>query len=202
MRRRCQPSSIWGLHQEARPAGPRPCPADRREQGTVGGLKPGTGDLTTQNSELMAQHQDLQLLGGVAMGEQGEQLDGAAQRQVGESWSTWSGLRNRMKEPSQHRPPRRPNPQATDHIRVSAPYGLPAVAPGRESGAACVRCSARRSLPAPSRDVADPRSASGPAAHAGLSPPIAQPPRSRVMPSRASARSGCPRKRRCHRSCR
>jgi hypothetical protein len=36
-----------GLHEEARPAGPRQCPADRREQGTVGGLQPGTGDLTT-----------------------------------------------------------------------------------------------------------------------------------------------------------
>jgi hypothetical protein len=32
----------------------------------------------------VAQDKDLQVLGGVAAGEQGEQLDGAAQRQVGE----------------------------------------------------------------------------------------------------------------------
>jgi hypothetical protein len=54
------------LHEEARPAGPRQCPADRREQGTVGGLQPGTSDLAAQHPELMAQHQDLQILGGLA----------------------------------------------------------------------------------------------------------------------------------------
>jgi hypothetical protein len=35
--------------------------------------------------ELVAQHQDLQVLGGVAAGEQREQLDAAAQREVRES---------------------------------------------------------------------------------------------------------------------
>jgi hypothetical protein len=35
--------------------------------------------------ELVAQDEDLQVLGGVAAGEQGEQLDGAAQGQAGES---------------------------------------------------------------------------------------------------------------------
>jgi hypothetical protein len=34
----------------------------------------------------VAQDEDLKLLGGIAAGEEGEQLDGAAQRQVGESW--------------------------------------------------------------------------------------------------------------------
>jgi hypothetical protein len=33
---------------------------------------------------LVAQDEDLQVLGGVAAGQQGEQLDGAAQREVGE----------------------------------------------------------------------------------------------------------------------
>jgi hypothetical protein len=33
---------------------------------------------------LVAENEDLQLLGGVAVGEQGEELDGAADRQVGE----------------------------------------------------------------------------------------------------------------------
>jgi hypothetical protein len=33
---------------------------------------------------LVTQGEDLQLLGGVAVGEQGKELDGAAQRQIGE----------------------------------------------------------------------------------------------------------------------
>jgi hypothetical protein len=51
--------------------------ADRGEQGSVGGLQPGTWSVATQD-------EDLQVLGGVPPGEQGEQLDGAAQRAVGE----------------------------------------------------------------------------------------------------------------------
>jgi hypothetical protein len=41
-------------------------------------------DLATQHAKLVAQHQDLQVLGGVASGEHREQLDGSAERQVGE----------------------------------------------------------------------------------------------------------------------
>jgi hypothetical protein len=40
--------------------------------------------LRRSTGELVAQHQDLQVLGGVTTGEQGEQLDGAAQQEVGE----------------------------------------------------------------------------------------------------------------------
>jgi hypothetical protein len=35
---------------------------------------------------VVAQDQDLEILGSVATGELGEELDGAAQRQVGKSW--------------------------------------------------------------------------------------------------------------------
>jgi hypothetical protein len=41
-------------------------------------------DLTTQHRELMAEHQDLQILGGLAAGQQHQELDRAAERQVGE----------------------------------------------------------------------------------------------------------------------
>jgi hypothetical protein len=34
----------------------------------------------------VTQNKDLQILGGVVIGEQGEELDRAAQRQVGEAW--------------------------------------------------------------------------------------------------------------------
>ena len=49
-----------GFHEQARPAGAGQCPAERREQGTVGGLEPGPGDLAAEHGELVAQHQDLQ----------------------------------------------------------------------------------------------------------------------------------------------
>jgi hypothetical protein len=59
-------------------------PHPKGEQRSVGGLQPGTRGLAAQHCELVAQHKDLQVLGGVAAGEQSEQLDGAAQREVGE----------------------------------------------------------------------------------------------------------------------
>jgi hypothetical protein len=74
-----------GLDQEARPAGPWQDAADRGEQGSVGGLEPGPRGLAAQHGELVPQDQDLKVLGGVTAGEQGEQLDGAAQREVDES---------------------------------------------------------------------------------------------------------------------
>jgi hypothetical protein len=42
------------------------------------------GGRDALRSELVTQDEDLQLLGGVAVGEQGKELDGAAERQVGE----------------------------------------------------------------------------------------------------------------------
>jgi hypothetical protein len=37
-------------------------------------------DLATEHRELVAQHEDLQVLGGIAAGEQHKQLDGTARR--------------------------------------------------------------------------------------------------------------------------
>ena len=42
--------------------------------------------MPAEHGELVAEHQDLQVLGGHAVGQQHEQLDRAAQRQVGKSW--------------------------------------------------------------------------------------------------------------------
>jgi hypothetical protein len=73
--------------------------------GLGGGLQLGPQCLAAQHRELLAQDEDLQVLGGVAMGEQGEELDGAAQRQVGESWQhLGGGLRDGIRGTSQHRP--------------------------------------------------------------------------------------------------
>jgi hypothetical protein len=82
-----------GLDQEARPASPRQDTADGGKQGPVGRLQLGSGSLAVEDGELMVQDKDLQILGGVAAGELGEELDGAAQRQVGKSWQHRGGLR-------------------------------------------------------------------------------------------------------------
>jgi hypothetical protein len=73
-----------GLDEEAGPAGPGRHPADRGQQRPVSGLQPGTWGLPPQHGQLMAEDEELQVLGGVAAGEQHEQLDGATQRNVGE----------------------------------------------------------------------------------------------------------------------
>jgi hypothetical protein len=70
-----------GLDDEARPAGPGQDAADR-EQRPVGGLEPWSWGLAAQDGELVAEHQDLKVFGGVAAGEQHERLDGAAHREV------------------------------------------------------------------------------------------------------------------------
>ena len=67
-----------GLDEEARPAGPGQDAAERREQGPVGRLQPGSRRLAAQDDELVAQDEDLEIFGGVATGELGEQLNRAA----------------------------------------------------------------------------------------------------------------------------
>jgi hypothetical protein len=64
-RRRCQRNSVSGFtkkhHQRTRGSA-RLTAASR----AVGGLEPRLWDLTTQHRQLMAQHQDLQILDGLA----------------------------------------------------------------------------------------------------------------------------------------
>jgi hypothetical protein len=59
-----------GLDKEARPAGA----AERGEQGAVGGFEPGSWRLAAEHGQLVAEHQDLQVLGGITAGQQDEQL--------------------------------------------------------------------------------------------------------------------------------
>jgi hypothetical protein len=65
--------------EEARPARSRQHATDGGEQGPVGRFQPETWELATQHGELVAQDEDLQILGSSAAAEQGEQLDRAAQ---------------------------------------------------------------------------------------------------------------------------
>jgi hypothetical protein len=71
-----------GLDEEARPVSPGQDAADRSEQRPVGRFEPGACDLAAEHSELMTQHQNLQVLGAIASDQQGEQPDRPAQRQI------------------------------------------------------------------------------------------------------------------------
>jgi hypothetical protein len=82
-----------GPDEEARPARPRQDTADGGEQGPVGRFELWSWSLAAEHGELMTQDKDLQILGGIATGELGEELDGAAQRQVPKSWQHRGGLR-------------------------------------------------------------------------------------------------------------
>ena len=79
-----------GPDEEARP---RQDTADGGEQGPVGRFKLRSWSLAAEHGELVTQDKDLKILGGVTAAELGEELDGAAQRQVGESWQHRGGLR-------------------------------------------------------------------------------------------------------------
>jgi hypothetical protein len=72
-----------GFDQGAEPAGPWQRAADGK-WGAVAGLKPGSWNLDPQDGELVAQYQDLQVLGSVTANEQSEQLDAPARCKVAE----------------------------------------------------------------------------------------------------------------------
>jgi hypothetical protein len=72
--------------------------ADGGEQGAVGGFQLGAGGLPLEDGELVAQHQGLQVLGGVTAKEQCEELKGAAEREVDESGQHAHSLQGRLGE--------------------------------------------------------------------------------------------------------
>ena len=98
IRWRCQRSSVSGLtkKQDQRDRGSTRLIAASRARSV--GSKPGPWNLATQDGELVAQHQDLQVLGGVATGQERERLDGAAQCEVGELCEHVGNLRSRVAE--------------------------------------------------------------------------------------------------------
>jgi hypothetical protein len=110
-----------GRDQEARPAGAGQHAADRGEQRPVGGLEPGPRDLAAQDGELLAQDQDLEILGGVTASEQHQQLDGPAQRHVREFGDHQGGLPVKVAAASPYRATDA-NTQLTGHIRRCAPF--------------------------------------------------------------------------------
>src|SRR5512132_3527572 len=105
--------------------------ADGGEQSAVGGFQLGPGGLPLEDDELMAQHQDLQVLGGVTSSKQREELDGAAKREVDESGQHVNSLRGGCGELAGRYRNQHPNPQLTRHVTVSAPYARSGSTPPR-----------------------------------------------------------------------
>jgi hypothetical protein len=75
---------LW-RDEKARPEVSGQDRTDRGEQRAVGGLEPRAWNLAAEHGELVAEDKDLEVLGGVTAGQEGERLDGAAQGQVGKS---------------------------------------------------------------------------------------------------------------------
>jgi hypothetical protein len=59
-----------GLDEEARPAGSGQGAADGGKHRPVGRIEPGLFGLAAQHGQLVTEHQDLQVLGGIAAGQQ------------------------------------------------------------------------------------------------------------------------------------
>ena len=70
----------------------------------------------------MTKHQNLQVLGAITSGQQGEQPDRPAQRQVGDLRQHQGDLCGVMVEASQYRPQPSANSQLISYNRVSAPH--------------------------------------------------------------------------------
>jgi len=111
--------------EETGPAGSWQDAADGSEQGPVGGFELDSWSVAAEDRELVAQDQDLEILGSVATGELGEELDGAAQRQVGESWQHRVGLRSGDSSGVTVASRGDGTPQLKGPVRISAPYELP-----------------------------------------------------------------------------
>ena len=68
-----QPQAFW---QQSRQGG---------HHGAVGPVRLRAGDLTTEDSDLMTEHQDLDVLRGVAAGEQRQPAEQPDHEQIGEA---------------------------------------------------------------------------------------------------------------------
>lgn len=73
-----------GVYEEQRPTCPRQDPRQRRQQRSIGYVQLGPAHLTRENRDLMAQHEDLDLLGLAPAEEQRHQLQHAPQRHIHE----------------------------------------------------------------------------------------------------------------------
>jgi hypothetical protein len=71
-----------GSHEEGVPGTARQHPAERRQEQPVVGLDPGPTYLAAKNRQLVAEHEDLELLGSITAAEEHDQLEQAADDDV------------------------------------------------------------------------------------------------------------------------
>jgi hypothetical protein len=109
-------------YQEHRPARRWEHPAQRRQQRTVGGLQARPRVLAAQQRKLVAQHQDLDLLGRRRPETKQGQLKGTAQRQVDKRPDHNPSPRG---EGKQARTDRSPSPRHACWSRPSSTSGTP-----------------------------------------------------------------------------
>ena len=64
---RCQRSSVWGRHEETLPASPWQSSSRGSEKVPVGTSKARPLDLSPKDTQLVAEHDDLEILGGLAL---------------------------------------------------------------------------------------------------------------------------------------
>jgi hypothetical protein len=69
-------------HEEHRPAITTERPRQPAQHGPVGGFEPRARDLTMKHSELMTQHEDLEILGTSPTAAQDEQVDHESDKTV------------------------------------------------------------------------------------------------------------------------
>jgi hypothetical protein len=110
------------LDQEARPSDLGRTRLAAASRARSAGWSFGPWGLAAQDGELLAQDQDLQVLGGVAASKQREQLDGATEREVGEL-RQHPGWPPRLGSRSATLPICGSNELAAhDHVRLCAPF--------------------------------------------------------------------------------
>ena len=71
-----------GLHEEGVPGAARQNAAERRQEESVLGLDARPADLAAKDRQLMAEHEDLELLCAITAGDEHDQLKQAAERDV------------------------------------------------------------------------------------------------------------------------
>jgi hypothetical protein len=117
---------LW-LDEKAGPAGPWQQAADGGEQGTVGGLQPGSWDLAPQDGELVAEHQDLQVPWRSRHGRAGQAVgwSGTARGRrvwVAPGWPLQEGRGGTAEQHHSSEAVVRANLQLTEHVGVFAPH--------------------------------------------------------------------------------
>jgi hypothetical protein len=76
---------VPGVTIPVQPQVPGQQPGERGDHGAVSPVRLRAGDLAAQDHDLVPQHQDLNILGGVAAGEQRQPAEQPDHEQIGEA---------------------------------------------------------------------------------------------------------------------